>query len=460
MKHPRALDAPTCNLLRLLSSLALIAALPGNTLAQVRLAPPDSLDGFIQEQMVERQIPGLALAISRNGEVVVARGYGVADVQNGAPVTAETRFDLASITKQFTAAGIMLLVEEGRIELDASIRTYLPEIPESRAGITVRHLLTHTSGLPSAGFLRNPPIDISNDMWYPASLEDPVAFPPGDGFLYSDRNYRLLGLITERVSGTAWREFMPTRVFLPLGMTDTYLVDRWSIFENEARNYDLRDGEVVNARRVYHVETPSHNGVSSNVLDLVEWDAALYSDRLLSQESRHEMWSRVRLSSGARHPYGFGWALYHRAGRPVHVHGGITGTMVLRFPQDTLAVIVLTNLGAGSNMGEIAWDIAGMMIPELVDGLAIDPAELEGYVGEYLNERGLIARVLTQDGRLYIVPPRADRPVELVYQGGTRFAFRYSDAAVEFIPDRGASASGMLIYPQDYSAPPIRFVRR
>lgn len=253
---------------------------------------------------------------------------------------------------------------------------------------------------------------------------------------------------------------MPARVFMPFGMTDTYIVDRWRIFENEARNYDLRDGELVNARRVYHVETPSHNGVFSNVLDLVKWDAALYSDRLLGEETRRVMWSRVSLSDGVRHPYGFGWALDERAGRHVHVHGGVTGTMILRFPQDTLAVIVLTNLGAGSDMGEITWDIAGMMIPDLMDGLVPDPAELDGYVGEYLNERGLIARVLTADGRLYIVPPRADRPVELVYQGGTRFTLPDSHARVEFIPDRCAPVTGLIIYPEDYAARPIRFVRR
>ena len=433
------------------------AALPSEIPGQVLPAPPDSLDRFIEERMEELRIPGLAVAIASNGRIIVARGYGVADVQNGAPVTAETRFDLASITKQFTAAGIMLLVEEGRIDLDASIRTYLPEVPESRAGITVRHLLTHTSGLPFAGFLRNPPIDITTNMWYPAGLADPVEFAPGDGFQYSDRNYRLLGLITERVAGMAWREFMPTRLFRPLGMNDTYIVDRWRIFENEARNYDLRDDELVNARRVYHVETPSHNGVFSNVLDLVRWDAALYSDDLLSEQSRENMWTPTTLSDGYRHPYGFGWALDQRAGRPVQLHGGVTGTMIVRFPRDTLAVIVLTNLGAGGNAGAIAWSVAQMMIPELRSGLPTESADLARYAADYVNERGLIARVLVRGDTLYMIPPRENDPVELVYQGGTRFTV--GTAAVEFRTAAG-SVSGLIVYPADYASSPIRFRRR
>lgn len=145
------------------------------------------------------------------------------------------------------------------------------------------------------------------------------------------------------------------------------MTDRARVHRNEARTYDLRDGELVNARRVYRSEFAAHNGIFSNVLDLVQWDAALYSDRLLSHESREAMWSRTRLADGTRYPYGFGWVLSRRAGRPVQFHGGATGTALYRFPEDTLTVIVLTNLG-GSGAQDLATRVAEMMIPEMQDG--------------------------------------------------------------------------------------------
>lgn len=423
-----------------------------------QLSLPESLDRFIEEQMAKRQIPGLALAIARKGAVIAARGYGVADVQNGSPVTPETRFELASVTKPFTAAGIMLLVQEGRIDLDAPIRAYVPEVPESWAAITVRHLLNHTSGFPYAGALQSPPINITNRMWFEAVLDDPLDFDPGTQFQYSDRNYRLLGIITERVSGMSWREFMPSRVFTPLGMRDTYVVDRWRIHKNEARNYTLRDGELVNDRRVYQGETPSHAGMFSNVLDLAKWDAALHSDGFLGEASRKAMWSHARLTGGVNYPYGLGWALDVRAGRQVQWHGGVTGTVIVRFPQDELAVIVLTNFSrAGAH--ELAMEIAEMVIPELRSGLPLDPAEARRYAGEYVNERGLTARVFVQRETLHFIPPRGKEPVELVYQGGTRFKVGDSSAAVEFLMGAADSVTGLVVYPADYTAGFIRFDR-
>lgn len=441
--------------------LAVSALLPGGSpaTAQPRSAPPDSLDRYVEQQMRERRIPGLSLAISRNGAIVAARAYGLADVQNSVPVTPETRFDLASITKQFTAAGIMLLVEEGRIDLDASIRTYLPDAPEEWADITVRHLLNHTSGFPSAGGVKDPPIDISNEMVYRAARELPLEFEPGKGFQYSDHNYRLLGLIMERASGTPWRKFMPTRVFEPLQMHDTYVVDRYRIHRDEARSYDFRDGELVNARRVYQVETPSHNGIFSNVLDLAKWDAALHADDFLSAESREAMWSPARLDDGTRHPYGFGWALWDLGGRPVQLHGGITGTMLARFPRDTLVVVLLTNLGGG-NTQEIALDIAEMMIPDLDEPMAASADDLRRYVGDYVNDRGLIARTLLVEGRLHLIPPRADVPVGLVHRGNDTFTVGDRYVRVEFRRDRDGAVAGLRIHPEGYVASPIDFRRK
>ncbi len=341
--------------------------------SQPAITTSDTLDAYIEREMEARRIPGLALAITRNGEILKQQGYGLACVENDVPVTPETRFALASLTKQFTAAGIMMLVEEGRIDLDASITRYLPGAPEGWEPVTVRHLLTHTSGLPpigegftgSGGGIYNR-VRTSTEESYAAARADTLHAPPGERWAYSDVGYFLLGMITEHVSGTSWRDFMRKRIFEPLRMTDTFILDQIGIHPNRACGYTLRDGTLARLHRPWQFEQPSHFGIFSTVGDLAKWDAALYTDRLLSEESRRAMWTPVRLSDGSTHPYGFGWQVEERSGHVLLRHTGITGTEIVRAPEDTLTVIVLTNLGRGFGGEANSWGIAREIAQALV----------------------------------------------------------------------------------------------
>lgn len=437
--------------------------------AQQRITPPDSLDAFIERQMRERRIPGLALAIARNGTVLTARGYGVAEVQNGAAVTADTRFDLASVTKPFTAAGIMLLVEDGKVDLDASIATYLPDIPAAWRPITTRHLLTHTSGLPplDAGFSGYGivPVNISTLDAYNAARADTLYFPPGQRYMYSDVGYFLLGMITEKAGGITWREFIRQRILEPLALTETYIQDQDRIHRNEARTYTIRDGELRNARRVRQHETPAHHGMFSNVYDLVKWDAALYTDRLLTEKSRTQLWTPGRLSDGSTYPYGFGWQTWSQRGHTIHRHTGRTGTEIVRLPTDTLVVIVLTNLG-GTGPGINSWGIALLIADMLVPGLqrpplvaaAITENELEQFVGLYVAGDGRRARIIVDGGRLRLAPAAAPVTVELVYQGNLTFEVATADRQLVFDRGSGGNITGFTMLTAG-GAPPVRFVR-
>ena len=363
--------------------LLLLLGLPCSLWAQeAPPAIPDTLDGYVEREMEQRRIPGLALAIVRNGEVLKARGYGLACVGNDVPATPETRFALASLTKQFTAAGIMMLVEEGRLDLDVSITRYLRDAPQSWEPVTTRHLLTHTSGLPpiGAGFSGSDG-GIYNRVWtsteasYAAALADTLHAPPGARYAYSDVGYFLLGMITERVSGTPWRTFIQERILEPLGMEDTFVLDHIGVHRNVACGYTLRDGELTHLHRPWQFELPSHFGLFSTVGDLAKWDAALYADWLLSEKSRRAMWTPVALNDGSTHPYGFGWEVEESGGRPLLRHTGITGTEIVRLPGDTLTVIVLTNLGRGFGGTAQSWGIAR----EIAEGLA--PAFRSSAVG-------------------------------------------------------------------------------
>jgi D-alanyl-D-alanine carboxypeptidase len=352
-------------------SLVLLLALP---------ARADSIDDYIKKEMERRHIPGVALAVARNGKIVKARGYGLANVENDVPVTEDTVFELASVTKQFTATAVMLLVEEGKVRLDESITAYLPQAPETWKPITVRHLLTHTAGFPGlesglqalrAGGWR---LSYSTAQMFDAASKDTLSFAPGERWQYSDVGYFLLGMIIENASGRRYRDVLEERFFKPLGMTSTSVLDHSRILKHRAAGYTLRDGQLVNIRRVIDVELPSHYGVFSTVKDLVTWDAALASGKVVKPATLAQMWTPVRLNSGATYPYGFGWAVDERRGHHWVYHTGITGTELSRFPDDGLTVVVLTNLGRTLeptnrvNSWGLTYGVAGREIKGLLVG--------------------------------------------------------------------------------------------
>jgi len=343
-------------------------------------ARADSIDDYIKEEMQRRHIPGVAVAVARNGKLVKARGYGVANVEHDVPVTEDTVFELASVTKQFTATAIMLLVEEGKVRLDDSITSYLPPAPETWKPITVRHLLTHTAGFPGleggfqalrAGGAR---LNYTTAQMFEAASKDTLGFAPGERWQYSDVGYFVLGMIIERASGQRYRDFVEERFFKPLGMTATSVVDHSRILKHRAAGYTLRDAQLVNSRRVAQAELPSFGGIFSTVKDLVTWDAALTAGKVVKPATLAQMWSPVRLNSGVSYPYGFGWFVDQRRGHRWIFHTGITGTELSRFPDDELTVVVLTNLGRTLdpnnrvNSWGLTYGVAGREIKGLLVG--------------------------------------------------------------------------------------------
>lgn len=314
-------------------------------------AQGDAIDAYVRAEMDKRRIPGFALVVIQSGKVVKMQGYGYANVEHEVPVTPDTVFELASVTKQFTATGIMLLVEEGRLALDDPIGRHLTGAPETWSAITVRHLLTHTAGFPSLAegfrslYAGGAKLNYTTAEMFAAAANDPMSFAPGTRYQYSDVGYFLLGMILEKASGQRYREFMTERFFKPLGMTATSILDQSAIVRHRAAGYTLRDGQLVNIRRVAQTELPSHYGIFSTVRDLVKWDAALAAGKVVKPASLEQMWTPVRLNDGATHGYGFGWVLGRRGSHRHITHTGITGTQYSRFPDDGMTVIVLTNLG-------------------------------------------------------------------------------------------------------------------
>jgi CubicO group peptidase (beta-lactamase class C family) len=351
----------------------LVAATTRPATGQSRMSEAQ-VDEYVRRQMDLRHIPGLSVAVVRDGRVVMAKGYGIASVEFQVPATADTRYLLASLTKQFTATAVMMLVEEGKIRLDDPISRYLDDPPAAWDRITVRHLLTHTAGLKHRFEGRAPNewlLTFSKAALYGSAKSLPLDFKPGEQWQYSDQGYFLLGLVVERAAGRPYATFMADRIFKSLGMTSTVVLSKTAIIPNLAPNYSRLGTAWIRSReRDADYGVGSHYGIVSTVNDLVKWNAALDAHSLIPKGVLEQMWTPATLASGEVADsgiggYGFGWFLDEFRGHGIVMHGGSTGTCMVRYPDDRLAVIVLSNLegAAGMDADAMALRIAGMFLP-------------------------------------------------------------------------------------------------
>lgn len=333
----------------------------GLVLALSATEPADEVDDFIRAEMDRQNIPGLSLAVLRDGEVVKAMGYGMADRRLRIPATPETVYRIASVSKQFIATGIMLLVQDDRLDLKDSVTRYLDDAPPAWDGITIRHLLTHTAGLvrEAPGFTYSraqPDADVIRTAY---GL--PLRFRPGEEWEYSNLGYFVLAEIIRVVSRQRWTDFLTEQAFTPSGMAATWPTNTTEPVPDLAQGYvdndELRDAPELPALR------PS-GAFLSTVLDLAAWDATLHTDRVLTATSRRQMWTPVTLNDGSSRPYGFGWQVGElRDRRLVFHHGGMPGarSTFARFVDDGLTVTVLMNLN-DSDIGAILNGVASIYL--------------------------------------------------------------------------------------------------
>jgi D-alanyl-D-alanine carboxypeptidase len=316
----------------------------------------DSVDDYVHATMREHSIPGVAVAVLRHGRLVKLKAYGLANIETGLPATTQTVFELASLTKPFTATAIMLLEKDQKLELDTPVSRYVKGLPNAWDAVTIRHLLTHTSGLPELfpEETQTPQVtDYSTERLFRSLAGIPLA-PAGSRAEYSDPGYWALGLVVERISGQTFGEFLESRIFGPLGMKNTGMIDLRRIVKNRAAGYTAHSGRLANNRRVWQYELASHYGINSTIEDLVRWEEALVDGQVLSRGTLTRMWSPAHLNDGEPVKifgdvgYGLGWLLYDFDGRPTTEHGGYTGTHMMRCLDDSMTVILLTNLDIDS----------------------------------------------------------------------------------------------------------------
>jgi CubicO group peptidase (beta-lactamase class C family) len=356
LQHP---EDPVRQPRRLAAVILLALAAPAA--AQPARDTRDTVDRIVAAEMARQHIPGVALAVVRAGKLIRADGYGFADLEHQVPVTPETAFKIGSVSKQFLATGIMLLAQDGRLSVDDPVSKYYPDAPEAWRGITLRHLLTHTSGVVREGPAFDPLRVQPDSVVVRSAFVRPLEFPTGSKYQYCNVCYFTLADVIARVSGKPWDAFLAERVFAPVGMAATRTTTTTALVPHRARGYVWRDsgaGRYENAPDLLALR-PS-GAFLSTVLDLARWDAALYGTRVLTAASRAAMWTPAPLTGGGTSQYGFGWQLGALDGHRQVEHGGsLPGfrAQFTRLPDDSLSVVVLTN-GDGAQPAGIAAAVA------------------------------------------------------------------------------------------------------
>lgn len=326
------------------------------------------VDAFIKDRMDAEKIPGIAVAVMREGKIVLAKGYGLANVEHSVPVKPETIFQSGSVGKAFTVVAIMMLVDEGKIGLDDKINKYFIDAPPEWEAITIRHLLQHTSGMGGYPEEFDFRADLTEVELYKAIKANPLAFPLGQKRGYSNLGFVMLGILIHKVTGKFYGDFLKERIFTPLGMTTARVISEADIVPNRAAGYRLVDGELKNQEWVAPtLNTTADGALYLSVLDMAKFEAALYERKLLSPASYDAMWKKVVTNDGVAQPWGFSWHIKDINGKQVIGHsGGWQGFTANfdRYPEKSLAVIAFTNR-RGANPESISKEVMTVFAPEL-----------------------------------------------------------------------------------------------
>jgi D-alanyl-D-alanine carboxypeptidase len=401
--------------------------------------------------------PGAAVLVARDGRVLMRKAYGMADVELGVPLRPEHVFRLGSITKQFTAVGVLMLVDEGKLSLDDEITKFFPDYPTQGRRITVEHLLTHTSGIRSfTGVPAWAPLkrtDLTPAQLIAVFRDQPMDFAPGTDWRYNNSGYFLLGAIIEKVSGQSYADFVRTRIFEPLGMRDTRVESQTALIPRRVHGYAMGEGRAVQNADFISLTSPfSAGAVVSTVDDLFRWGQAVAAGRLLKPETWRRAFTAYRLADGRSSGYGYGWFVTELAGRPEVTHGGdIDGfsSDELWIPSAHLQMYVLSNVERSfANPGSLTTRIAERVlgVSAVPPAVALPAATLDEYVGVYrVSEHD--ARVFTREG-VTLLLQRNRGPLQMLRAvGGDEFVSVATGARFTFVRE-GGRVTGLKASPR------------
>jgi CubicO group peptidase (beta-lactamase class C family) len=410
--------------------------------------------------------PGGALAVVRDGKVVYQRGFGMANLEYGIPITPATIFDVASVSKQFTAFAVQLLAQERQLSLDDDVRKYLPELHDFGKTITIRHLLHHTSGLRDqwnllflAGW-RNPDVITEEDVLNLVWRQEELNFEPGAEHLYCNTGYTLLGLIVKRISGRSLDAFCQERMFKPLGMKDTHFHDdNRTIVPGRSYSYSPKPGGGF-ANSPLQYATVGASSLFTTVRDLARWDRNFGEARVGGPGVVARMLEKGKLNNGEELNYACGLELgEHRGLKTVKHNGGSAGyrSSIVRFPEQRFTVIVLSNVS--SFVPEVmAMKVADLYLsdklaprvpaagrkPKSPTEVRVDPKVYDAYAGHYQTSEGRVVTFGTENGRLMLDEGRRER-IRLLPSSETDFFLRDLSVELSFVKGKDGTVDRVIL---------------
>lgn len=334
-------------------------------------ARTDKVDSYITAQMKQKNIPGCGVAILRGGKVEKIKSYGLANVELGVKCTRNSAFEIGSVSKQFTAAAVMMLVEEGKVALDDPISKHIPDTPPAWKDVTVRHLLTHTSGIKTYTELTGFDLDnrLTQAQFVSLLAKQPLDFPAGTKYKYNNSGYSLAGFVIENASGKTFWKFLKERIFEPLGMKNTGDRDPLRIIPGRVDGYIFDKNGLRN--KDYDVTDLGGAGaICSTINDMAKWAAAVDKNALLQPSSWAEIRTPQKLTDGSSLTYGLGWNVRKVNGHTMHSHGGSTSGFsvhIQRYPDDGLTIVMLTNNEELDIAAEVVKGLVALIEPELAE---------------------------------------------------------------------------------------------
>lgn len=405
------------------------------------------IDAIVEAPIKAGTVAGVSVAVVKAGATVLMKGYCLADLELNVPTPPGATYEIGSVTKQFTAAAILLLKEQGTLSLDDDITKFLPDYPTQGHRIALRRLLNHTSGI--KGYTEMPQFREFQRLKRPREdlvalfSAQPFDFPPGEEQIYNNSAFFLLGLVIEKVSGMPYETFVQQRLFDPVGMKSSYYCSESKVRKNHAHGYDTEAGTLVLKGYLDHLWPYSAGSLCSNTADLVAWNRALHGGKVLTPASYTEMTSPGVLNDGTRVRYGMGIGLADIGGRRAIAHGGgINGFLSESqyYPDDDLVIVVLQNTAGPVNPRDLARQIADAVLGPAPDRSRLFTGDASAYAGSFTGRgRGRAATVaIAASGRALTLTNTAaagSPPEALTYRGGDTFGFK--DTLVVFEKENG-----------------------
>jgi len=405
-------------------------------------------DEYLRGYMATNRFSGSVL-IAQKGEILFKKSYGLADHEHNVPNTPKTKFRIASLTKQFTAVAILQLQEKGLLNVNDPLSRYIVDYPNGER-ITIHHLLTHTSGIPNFTVAEDEKARVqpfSLEMTIGKFKNLPLAFSPGEKFEYCNAGYYLLGYIIEKVTGKDYAAVIKQNIFEPLGMTNSGYDYNQLVLKNRARGYNREKNELANASYIHMANVHASGGLYSTIEDMYLWDRALYTEKLIKQNTREQMFTPFTEN------YGYGWGIVTLFNRKMVGHNGdMEGFQanISRFIEDDVCIIILSNFGH-TPVGRISMGLAAIVfgekyqIPQKRSSKKIDPARYDDYAGRYEINPNFSLIISSENGHLFCQPTGQNK-LELYPESEAKFFLKEVDAQITFIRDEKGEVIELVLH--------------